>query len=707
MDGTGVHVQEGTFAVLVALGVAFAVTATAWTFTCSTQYVCINDGTCRELAGYACSFQNVVSPAGLRAFNLSADESALAILTRGVCSAGERQNLDAYGRLACVRAPAFPSAFNAEAASPAAASYHERACGRWIDSRDAPAVQNFAFFDEPTVTEDVTREIRLETTGVAMDDVSRFRTACERMILNSAAAPAADAAFTYLKAQLGTETASESQALQQIGVLVSHYCDAPIGLGTGLTSGGFVPEAVNGVLLSADAATEALYAFAEPSSVRQAAREFADAMRAVPRAALSTPTAAQLDAVIVGAVGTSWIADSIDIHGGAAVVSSESLNTLARFVYVLGETTPHDARAYLLAHAAQCSFATRSMITGEFGANVALREHSDALRTRRPRAVGLNRIEEPREHLVRVGAEDVLYASTATWSHLRGSSALDRAGPTEASGACWRAAAIAFGDDLDERVLAKLTTPHLIDDLLPPIVTVMKAAVQAEIQSGRMAPLISDPAERARLATAASSVQFKIAGAARGSTFGRAGTFERPTLASTDGALLILLKQGRQVFLDRLALALEHHDVCELPPLFPSTSRNAYLLTAAPCSMILAGLLVPPIASDRYDEASLYERIGWVAAHEAAHVASDTALWDLDFAATVLANYSAPAWAEAAADLTAADAVLATGRTTAAGLCSAVSQLWCARVPDGTVFGGVHPPPNLRGDNVCSWLQRG
>jgi hypothetical protein len=161
------------------------------------------------------------------------------------------------------------------------------------------------------------------------------------------------------------------------------------------------------------------------------------------------------------------------------------------------------------------------------------------------------------------------------------------------------------------------------------------------------------------------------------------------------------------VFLDRLALALEHQDVCELPPLFPSTSRNAYLLVNFPCSMILAGILTAPFSSDRYDEQSLYSRIGWIFGHEVAHVASDTALWDFNFSSEVLANYSVTAWAEAAADLAAADAVLATGRTTAAGLCQAQSQLWCARVPEGTVFGGVHPEPNVRGDLQCEWLRRG
>jgi hypothetical protein len=57
--------------------------------------------------------------------------------------------------------------------------------------------------------------------------------------------------------------------------------------------------------------------------------------------------------------------------------------------------------------------------------------------------------------------------------------------------------------------------------------------------------------------------------------------------------------------------------------------------------------------------------------------------------------------------LSAADAIVATGKATPEQLCSAVSQLFCARVPDGTIFGGSHPEANLRGDLQCEWLRRG
>ena len=197
---------------------------------------------------------------------------------------------------------------------------------------------------------------------------------------------------------------------------------------------------------------------------------------------------------------------------------------------------------------------------------------------------------------------------------------------------------------------------------------------------------------------------FKVAGGTRGSEFGRSGEFAKPQFTSDDGALLMLLKQGRAVFLDRLALSLENHNVCDLPPIYPALSRNAYLLGVAPCSMILPGLLLPPISSNRYDEKSLYSRLGFIVAHETAHVASKLELWDGDERNRLLVNYTIlSTHAEAAADLTAAEAILATGKLTMDELCLHVSQLWCGRGSPGTAT--THPSFNERGDRICEFIQ--
>jgi hypothetical protein len=169
--------------------------------------------------------------------------------------------------------------------------------------------------------------------------------------------------------------------------------------------------------------------------------------------------------------------------------------------------------------------------------------------------------------------------------------------------------------------------------------------------------------------------------------------------------LLLLLKQAKAVFLDRIRLALDGSDLCQHPVLYPSTSRNAYLLTAAPCAMLLPGILVPPFATDRYAQTSLYGRIGFVIAHEVAHVASKPHLWDSGFAAELMANYTSSTWVEAAADLTAASALVSSGRITASQACDHISQLWCARTTGREGLGNSHPGPNMRGDFACAFLR--
>jgi hypothetical protein len=299
----------------------------------------------------------------------------------------------------------------------------------------------------------------------------------------------------------------------------------------------------------------------------------------------------------------------------------------------------------------------------------------------------------------------MLAASTVTWSQLRAAQSLQiDATPSQAVDACFEATKLAFADALDMVVLQKLTTPYLIDTMLPPLVDSLKEAVAVTITSGKVAPLIADGGARSSIAADARNVQFRIAGAARESRFGREEEFERPKFDSKDGALLLLLKQANAVFLDRIRLALDGSDLCQHPVLFPSTSRNAYLLTDAPCAMLLPGILVPPFASDRYDQTSLYSRIGFVVAHEAAHVASKTYLWDIAFAAELMVNYSSSTWAEAAADLTAVSALVASGRVSAASACDHISQLWCARTTGNEGMGYTHPAPNLRGDALCSFV---
>ena len=405
---------------------------------------------------------------------------------------------------------------------------------------------------------------------------------------------------------------------------------------------------------------------------------------------------------MIGSIGVNtWLSDAVTIQGTLPVTSPGRLEALERVLYAVDETNTQHFYAYLMASAARCAYAAQSVVDGELGTNAG-HTHTFGGKPRR-RMQSLGRFEwASADRLLNFDASDVLEATTATWSFLSAPSSLLTVARPDAEVACWEAAKRAFPDHLDELVFQKLTTPTLLTNLQP-LIDGLKEAVAAELVSGRMAGLVADPAERLRLANMARSTNFKIAGAPRGSHFGRDDAFERPIIRSDDGALLILLKQGNAVFLDRLALALEQQDACQHPPLMSSLARNAYKLTSSPCSMFLPGILVPPFASDRYDAKSMYERIGFVVAHEIAHVASEVSKWDLDFAATILSNYSVATWEEAAADLLATDAVMATGKTTTSELCLAVSQTWCCTRSDSLIESS-HPTCNFRGDEICNWI---
>ena len=543
-------------------------------------------------------------------------------------------------------------------------------------------------------------------------DVSRFIQTCKSMIVNSAVAPSASIAYNYLKKEVGSPK-TQTDVLKRLGKLASHYCDLPmtVGLTFHQTEDLFAVKMAQGILLTADQASETLYSVGEFSHMREKVREFVSEMDTAPSSMLSVPTNEQLGEILSGGVEDTWVFDSLTISSPVRVSASDAdLLMLSKFLYAVEETSPEHATAYLLAAASQCALSVRSVVTGEFGANTGAQEAAASVRREKASAASLGRLalnkDDFSDRFFSVDSEVFFDASTITWARLtHSSSVLYETSPQKASETCWRSAMVAFADALDRRVFQKLVSERVVSNVLPPMIETLKQSVASELQNGRMSQILASVEIRNTLANQARSTQFRIAGAARTSPFGRRDEFERPIFSSDDGALLIMLKQAKAVFLDRIRLALDGSDLCQHPPFYPSSGRNAYMLTSAACAMLLPGMLVPPFVSDRFDEQSLYGRIGFVIAHEIAHVASKQNLWNIETAAVLLANYTSSTWLEAAADLTAADAVVATGMLSSQQTCEHVSQLWCAR-PSGYLetVGQTHPPANLRGDEICRFL---
>ena len=245
------------------------------------------------------------------------------------------------------------------------------------------------------------------------------------------------------------------------------------------------------------------------------------------------------------------------------------------------------------------------------------------------------------------------------------------------------------------------------------VASALRQATALTVTEDLIGNVFDDYPDRQAAVNKVNAARVRIAGAPRGSWAGVEREFRGPDLTSDDTAIAIVLKQARAVFLDRLLPVVSNLDVCEHPALYDGLSRNAYLLlgSTSACVMILPGLVVPPFADERYDDASLYTRLGFVIAHEFSHVTALEKQWDLEYTGKLLQAYEVATHVEAIADLSAATALLRLPFASNETVCASVSQLFCGRVgwlSESSVASSAparHPATNLRGDNACEFLR--
>lgn len=707
--------EEGALAVGVALVVSVFGGFLAYATVCSEQHACLKANTCYRLSNssFSCAFKNSVTPAGWRLLNMSEQTSSLQAMNRGVCAPGMRQSVDPFsGELECVRKRSYPNALIEEIGDPDATSDHRRWCGAWIDAGSvATGDSKWAFFDEAAVEADVEDVLLAKGSGrLGVSDVAKFRTACRSMVSANAAGAAGVLAFQHLDAGLRAPT-NLDEALKAVGFLASHFCDAPAAVGLTYDTSDFQIKLTAGVQLAGDTLREAIYGVNVDRATRNHAAEFAEAMAAVDAAALEPITDAQVVTLVRGSHENTWL----DGHVGPnfQIVHDPSNPPLARFVHAYGLAAggAARARAYLRGVAAYCSYATRSVVTGEFGGIAGVEGDAQTIRAARPPAAALGRLRSRPggvDRFVHAHAETLLNASRVTWSSLS-ANAVARSTRGNARAACLRAARVAFPDAFDHLAFDALVTDRLYARL-ETVNAQVKNAAYATLADPLIGSLFSSSANRAFALTQLQRTTLRVAGAPRGTWAGVANAFERPALASTDGALLILLKQARAVFLDRMLKAVARHSMCEHPPLFDALERNAYLLMSSgfSCTVVFPGILVPPFADERYDDASLFSRIGFVFAHEYMHITAFTSMWDETYAGSLLVDYAPGTEVEAIADAGGVATIMRLGVVDNASLCGHVSQLWCGRVGwlDGGGPSGSHPRANDRGDYACAFLRR-
>ena len=228
---------------------------------------------------------------------------------------------------------------------------------------------------------------------------------------------------------------------------------------------------------------------------------------------------------------------------------------------------------------------------------------------------------------------------------------------------------------------------------------------QVVLNNPSISSVLGDPA---LVAEAVRTTTVRIAGAPRNTWAGLQRGYADGFLDSGDGPLLMAVKQAKAVFTDRMDILFAGENPCAGPPIYDALDSNAYIYPGARCTHLLLGMLRRPFADERYDNASLATRVGYVLAHELAHNTLTTNSIQPEFA-NLLHQYSSSAvHNEAIADVVAALAIIHAGLATGEEVCHHVSQLWCARVPlwyNHASTGAIHPGPNERGDHLCATLR--
>lgn len=689
---------------------------------CAEQHVCLKHGTCFAVrdAAYSCAFRTSVTPAGARMLNLTSQDAALASLQRGVCAPGLRLSLTTDGELRCTRRRNYPDAMahDAEAAdADAAMPDHERHCGAWIEAETlVVGEERFSFFDDRDLADDVERVLLAGGTGrLAVSDVAKFRTACRAMVVANAAGPATTLAYEHLQRALDAhfDLAHIDDLFRAVGLLASHFCDAPASVGLAYDAHAFAVGVDVGFAPRAAALSEALYAVGVARSTRERAAAFAALIDDDDDADGVHVDADQARKVVEGSYRGAWLESEVLAASAPPRMTFAAENPpLARFLRAARARTA-DAAAYVHGIAAFCVVSGRSTLTGEFGGFSLVEGAAREVGQARPEVAALGRLKTAvdADRFVHANAEHLFNASRTTWSALaasRKAMSITAAVRPSARAVCLRAARVAFPDAFDGIAFNQLVTPMLYHRLENATERLRGAAIET-LQAPLIGNLYASAEKRDAAVEQLRTTHVRVAGAPSGSWGGVDSNFVRPSFRSEDGAVLMLMKQGRAVFLDRLARVVRATSMCEHPPLFDALERNAYLLLSRTfsCVVLFPGLLVSPFADERYNDESLYSRVGYVMAHEMMHVTAHREDWDEPYASYLLYRYQPQTYLEAIADVGALATVMRLGVVSNASLCGHLSQIWCARIgllsADRTATS--HPLSNNRGNHGCEFLR--
>lgn len=689
---------EGTTEALIVLVVAgilgvFGGAVHCWEYArCHDAATCANASRWRSVE-LSCSFTNYVSVSGDVLYGSANASSNYLALTRSVCAPGERLHVNSVTRRTeCAPWRVWPNALNAEIMSPGAVEMHDQMCGAWIEAGPtAPQeVRHWSFYDTANANAAVVHadSASYASTRLASTDMGKFYAACQQAVLGGSGAIRASAkeAFAHLRTGLAGIT-TRQRVMEAAGWLGSHHCDGPVLVGVTVNGGRYKATTYRGSAFSAGSLAGALYSVDESIELQNLAERGNSLLNAN---AMTSPlvTMTEIDWLFEGATLRTDHANVPLLY--ASTPELDGLKWLADNAYIA------EAQAFLQGVAAMCAFALQGALDVTSAGELSARGRDlRRMRAERPRAAALGRLAavDAPQHMADPDNVTLAQASTVTWSQL------NAAPRGDASSDCQAVARFLFPDRLDHEHFNTMITPKL-HRRIESLSDHMRTAVAWVLENHpNVSYILQDPAAAAAAATA---TRIRLAGAPRGAWGGIARDYADGLLDSADGPMLMALKQSRAVFMDRVNVLFDDLNVCTGPPVYDALDANAYIYPGGACTHMLLGVMRRPFADERYDNASLGSRLGYIIGHELGHNTLVTSWYEGPLKA-VLRRYTPNYYTEAIADLVGALAVVHAGYASAAEVCRHVSQLWCARVPLTwqSSTSHSHPGPNERGDKLC------
>ena len=651
---------------------------------CSTLHECAS--CTATLRGLGCSYVGSASVFGDAEYNSSA---SLGELARGVCSPGERQQLD-HGWRVCRPLRSYPDALETEVwgfprlQNASDASYHQQYCGAWIDAKSSVREEPlyYSTYDQDAVNHNVQHAIDASFAFAAGEgDLGKFNAACERVHGNVAALRAASRiAFAKMHDTVLQRNTSVEGRLHDLGALAVHGCDTPVGVSVSVNAAGFFAHLQAGELPSATRMRLSLAAM-------HLSPQAAGALRVLELVAGAEPTHGVIDeahalAVLGGAA--DFPPAIIEVMAGGKL-RTEPTPSLAQFISVVaaGNVSSADVDAFLAGLLAVCVLEIDDLMDHP--------EDREAL----PRftALGRRTYKGDGDPLNDDDADNAMVGAPFTWSTFNFFS------PGRHERVCADFTAALFPEEIDA-ITYRVLVPDGLSEAVETLWSLLKEAAAHVIENDPdIAAVLGDPAG---VAAVAKAVELRIPGAPDYTSFAQKRA-PVELLLSSDGGVVWMAMQAAAANFRRRALELLNPgaEICNHDFLYDALTTNAYIIPSFKCSHLLLGMLRRPFADADYDGVSLNSRLGFILGHEIAHGTMTTtrSYWR---SPALFAGYQQSTLDEAIADLVSAKALIHAGLATAEEVCAHVSQLWCGVPTLLRPSNPSHPLVNERGDLLCS-----